>query len=106
MARYNEGDRYVNPASDTVFEVVETIDTAGMPTHEAENVGVPMRDPDGERYTFFADMVRSWAKAPSTTDDLTDEEKAEIADRAREDWGRLAREFGVDEDTVREVIVG
>lgn len=106
MAHFNSGDVYCDPVTDKEYEVVDDVDTMGMPTHEAEYVQVRMRDDDGELYSFDVEQVRDWDKVPATADTLTDDERAEIADRAREDWNRLAREFGTSVDAVRTVVTG
>lgn len=98
MTQYKEGERFRAPHGEE-YEVVDDVDT--FDARDPDNVTVYMADDDGDVHGFYHDIVRSWDRVSSP---LTQEEKEELADRARESWSKLAREFGTTVDDVEEAI--
>ena len=58
---------------------------------------------DGEWHTQYLDNFNS-GYTKVVGDELTDDEQAEIKDRAGESWASLAREFNVSEDAIKNAI--
>ncbi len=112
-----EGAVYKDERSENVYVCTESPETAGVRTSRAESMPIGFeRVSDGEWMSIPVDNFgRKWTKVAksrrayeSDPDEipLSPDEREEIEDRARESWGRLAREYGVSEDDVREVIIG
>lgn len=115
MRTPNEGAVY--EFDGTAYECTHSPDTMGVPTHRAESMACEFeRIEDGEWMSIpVDDFGRGWSKVAksreayeATGDEipLTEAEREQIEERARESWGRLAREFGVSEDDIRTIIVG
>lgn len=115
MRTPTRGAVYEGPSGEP-YECIKSPDTMGVPTHKAESMEIEFRsladggwlgiavDDYGSNWRFVAESAERFEK--QNGDGLTEAEAAEIRERARESWGRLANEYGVDEDTVRDVIVG
>lgn len=85
--------------------------TAGVPTHRAENKQIEFETvEDGEWFSISVDNFgRNYRKVADSEDELAEQDEGvdedEIYERRRESWSRLASEFGITEDEVREIVV-
>ena len=96
------GTQYESVDSGNKYEVV------GISEHEFDRdlTEVELEPVDGgEWHTQYLDNFNS-GYTKVVGDNLTDEEEDEIQDRAGESWGRLAREYNVSEDKIRQTIIG
>lgn len=85
--------------------------TAGVPTHRAESKQIEFETvEDGEWFSIPVDNFgRNYSKVADSEAELAKQDEGvdedEIYERRRESWSRLASEFGITEDEVREIVV-